>query len=121
MGIYIYICTNDPCMVYFPTFTIQINQMWVNIPYRDLMGYIYMYNKKTWVTSEDFPLVFLFFFRARQQGTELLTRDFHDFLMVFEIYLYISHDFLIISEGSRCVLYSREGYGSLGICICIFV
>ena len=25
-------------MVYLPTFTIKINQMWVNIPYMDPMG-----------------------------------------------------------------------------------
>ena len=30
-------------MVYFPTFTIKINQMWVNIPYMDPVGYIYIY------------------------------------------------------------------------------
>ena len=29
---------NNPCMVYFPTFTIKINQMYVNIPYVDGMG-----------------------------------------------------------------------------------
>ena len=29
-----------PCMVYLPTFTIKINQMEVNIPYMDGMGYI---------------------------------------------------------------------------------
>ena len=29
---------NNPCMVYFPTFTIKISQMWVNIPYIDNMG-----------------------------------------------------------------------------------
>ena len=31
---------NNPCMVYLPTFTIQINQMWVDIPYMDDMGSI---------------------------------------------------------------------------------
>ena len=30
----------DACIVYLPTFTIKINQMLVNIPYMDPMGYI---------------------------------------------------------------------------------
>ena len=29
---------SNPCMEYLPTFTINIRQMWVNIPYMDAMG-----------------------------------------------------------------------------------
>ena len=51
--VYIYICVffshmnsnfkpipNNPCMVYFPTFTQKINQ--INIPYMDGMGMFYL-------------------------------------------------------------------------------
>ena len=31
---------NNPCMAYFPTFTIKFNQMYVNIPYTDGMGMV---------------------------------------------------------------------------------
>ena len=34
----------DPCMVYFPTLTININQTWVNIPYMDPVGYEDFFN-----------------------------------------------------------------------------
>ncbi len=32
----------DPCTVYLPTFTINLSQMWVNIPYMDPMGYVFI-------------------------------------------------------------------------------
>ena len=40
-------------MVYLPTFTIKISQMWVNIPYMDPMGY----RLGRWLGVE--PFVFL--------------------------------------------------------------
>ena len=42
------------CMVYLPTFTIHLSQMWVNIPYMDPMGTVYqLKNQKS--ASKPYP------------------------------------------------------------------